>query len=82
MGDNYEKQVLAAQCQACGARSGERCESNTGYERITPHLDRVLAAESLALRLPERKRRQYIRRSRLDPKPHDQDGKQNYQRNQ
>jgi len=55
MADNYEKQVLAAQCPACGARSGERCELNTGYERITPHLDRILTAESLALRLPERK---------------------------
>jgi len=40
----------------------------------------AMAAESLALKLPERKRRQYIRRSRLAPKSHDQDGKQNYQR--
>jgi hypothetical protein len=43
----FREQALAFPCSYCGARRGERCELNTGYPRMDPHVDRLLSAVGL-----------------------------------
>jgi len=42
-GVNVE-QVLAVRCPTCGAAPGQRCESNAGGLRGSPHPDRLTSA--------------------------------------
>ncbi len=51
----------AHQCALVRRRSLPRGLAPSTLGPITSYLERILAAESLALKLPERKRRQYIR---------------------
>jgi hypothetical protein len=41
-------QALRVRCPTCGAKSGEKCEINTGLPRTDPHPARCLAGERRA----------------------------------
>jgi len=79
--------LLAGRVRSCTAIGSTNAARRAGTRGLAPEDRRQCADEKRNRprwrgKNRPRSRRQYIRHSRLDPKPGDQDGKQNCQRDQ